>query len=268
MKGIFVVFIVVIGGLLFIQSCEVQSFNGSWIKSNSLSDSVIFKEPLRFYDPNTRLQYSIFNDSVNIYCYIKATEKLAQLKIIRTGILLKIDTLGKKKYQKTILYPLIPKKTNKALPILKETDWDLFISRFTYDHSYMKTTGFTTSTIEDEPIINNNGISVSITWDRYAVLLYKAIIPISQIVSLNTNLKDSTRLIGFSFYLKNLVDIEKEKQQNASNSTANSSYTEKSMNRNKPSGGNFQSLPQDEQQTYLFNIRSFEFNYKLAVKPK
>jgi hypothetical protein len=267
MKRIFVVNVILVVCLSVFQSCQVQRFDGRWASSNSHNnDSLIFKEPLRFYDPNTRLQYSLYNDSVNIYCYIKATEKMAQLKIIRTGILLKIDTLGKKKYQKTILYPIIAKKDKNVLS--KEKDWDVFVSRFSYDHSYMTTTGFVHSSIDEEPIKNDYGISVSIAWDKYENLLYKAVIPISQIFTNRKITADSTQLIGFSFFMKNLVDPEKDKQRNADASTANSSYKESSMRRGNPSIGNNRSIPQDEQQTYLFNIRSFEFNYALAVRPK
>jgi hypothetical protein len=268
MKKLVIVSALLIVVLSFFQSCEIQSFNGTWAQSvSNNNDSLIFKSPLRFYDTNTRLQYSICNDTKNIYIYIKATEKMAQLKILRSGLLLKIDTLGKHTYQKTLLYPIIGKKGAKPVPMISEKDWDVFVSRFSYDHSFMKITGFP-SYIDDEiPIKNENGISVSITWDRFDVLLYKATIPFSQIISTRKSVSDSTMKIGFSFYLKALVDAAKEKQQSAGTTTADSRYQEDQMKRNNAARGNSQSSPQNDQQTYLFNIRSLQFNYIPAVKP-
>ena len=93
-------------GLLF--SCSKTIYENAWESRNLKADitSNEWDKPLRYYDTDSRLQYNVTNDSVNLYVCIRATDQQSQLKIIRSGMQLWIDTIGKKKNQTGIFYPL------------------------------------------------------------------------------------------------------------------------------------------------------------------
>ena len=246
-------------------SCKVETYTGSWAEKTVVAESNddnVFKNPLRFYNQETHLQYTILNDNKNIYIYIKATEQLVQLKIIKSGILIKLDTNGNTKYQSSMLYP-IQDKANKA-SIAPPKDWDTFVSRFPYDHAYMGINGFKTITDEEYPILNNKNISVKMSWDSIGVLRYKAIIPFVEFYKDSLSSNDINKNIGISILLKQLTQPTDPK--NAPVSTANSNYSEHLQQRGNAKSGYNVEPQMNETQAYLYNIKSMRFNYTLTLK--
>lgn len=246
-------------------ACKVETYTGSWAEKSVIAESnedAFFKNPLRFYNEETHLQYTILNDKRNVYIFIKATEQLAQLKIIKSGIMIKLDTNGKTKYQSSMLYPIQDKK-NKA-SIAPPKDWETFVSRFTYDHAYMTLKGFKTITEEEYPIENDKNITVKISWDSIGVLRYKATIPFALFYKDSLTVNDSTKNIGISILLKQLTQPTDPK--NATTSTANSSYYEHQLQRGNAKTGYNVSQPQNETQAYLYSLKSIKCNYTVTIK--
>lgn len=58
------------------------------------------------YNYKSKFMYSISNDSNNLYVRIKVFDKALQMKMLRSGFTLWIDTVGKKKKTLAIKYPL------------------------------------------------------------------------------------------------------------------------------------------------------------------
>ena len=251
--------------LVFLYNCKVETTQGKWMnQSNNIErlDDSIFKNPLQFYSSELKLQYSIKNDDKNLYVYIKSTERLPQIKIIRTGITLKFKASPKDKNQSSIVYPITTSKTQ-----LPSKDWETFVSRFSYDHPIMKIQGFK-NIQEDELFLKNHyGISVSIVWDSTDVLRYKAIVPFSRFLKDSLCLNDSNLVLGFSIVLNALKD-QKNDQQQSPNSTGTARYQQSMMNKSNPRFAYNQNAPQSDEQAYLFNIRSVKINYRVAVKKK
>jgi len=252
--------LIIVSVIMILQSCKIENINGQRLDQKSLlcNDSSIFKSPLRFYDRNAKLQYSIMNDDDNLFIYIKATEKIAQLKIIRSGILIKIDTTGKQKKGLSILYPIPNSKKNNIAAINYNNDWEIFVSRFSYDHAYMKITGF--KNINDEELLTNNnqGISVAITWDENQVLRFKAIIPFKQIKANSNITLDTNQTIGLSFIL---ASIEQKSKESEGSTTALSNSEERALLRGNVRTGNNPNSLLTEDQMYLTNLKSIKFNY-------
>jgi hypothetical protein len=260
-------FLAIIITFVFFQSCKVESTKGQWKSLSSeqtCNDSCIFKSPLQFYDSNAKLQYSIANDNENLYIYIKATEKIAQIKILKTGILLKIDSSGKQKDAASILYPIPNSKKGNTMPVNSQSNWDIFISRFSYDHAYMKIKGF--SQITDDEILTTNpfGISVSVSWDDQEVLRYKAVVPFSQIFKNSPIKVDTNKVVSFGIILAPVVDKAK---QTEGSSTALSSSQENAMKRGNAMRGYNTTGQLTDEQSYLVNLRTIKFNYSLAKNP-
>jgi len=246
-------------------TCKVETYTGSWAEKTVVeesNDDNIFKNPLRFYNEETHLQYTILNDKKNLYIFIKATEQLVQLKILKSGILIKLDTNGKTKYQSNILYP-IQNKANKS-SMAPTKDWDTFVSRFPYVNTYMTVNGFKSITEEEYPIVNNKNLTVKISWDSIGVLRYKAIIPFALFYKDSLMLNDINRNIGISILLKQLVQPTDPK--NAPVSTANSTYYDHQQQRGNARSGYNVGPQQNETQAYLYNLKSMRCNYTLTIK--
>ena len=65
---------------------------------------------------NSNISYSIVNDNKLIYFLFKFPEKSAQLKVLRAGLEIKIDTLGKNNFPISVIYPYsIDRENNDPL---------------------------------------------------------------------------------------------------------------------------------------------------------
>ncbi|NTW33966.1 MAG: hypothetical protein HGB12_15345, partial [Bacteroidetes bacterium] len=99
--------------IIFFNSCTSQQavYTSFWqAKDFTSADIKEPQEPLRFCDKKSKLQYTITNDDKNIYIYLKATDELYQMKIIRAGMQINIDTTGKGEKHISISFPIANKK--------------------------------------------------------------------------------------------------------------------------------------------------------------
>lgn len=92
--------------IIFYSSCSHTVYTNSW----QTDDFTVLRksettEPLRFYDSKSKLQYQVANDYKNLYICLKATDQQSQMKIIRAGMTVGLDTLGKKSPQVEVLFP-------------------------------------------------------------------------------------------------------------------------------------------------------------------
>ncbi len=120
-----------LGAIIFFSSCShTVVHTSSWQTNdfNVLSESET-KEPLRFFDLKSKLQYSISNDYKNLYICIKATEQQSQIKIIRAGMTVGIDTLAKKKPQGNIIFPFPSSRQKNNSSNENKRDWHKSDSR-------------------------------------------------------------------------------------------------------------------------------------------
>lgn len=93
--------------LLFI-SCSREIYNSSsWQSKKFIADGNLteWPNPLRFYDQESGINYSISNDHNNLYFCCNISNEFMQMKILRSGLEFGIDTLGKKSFSVTIKYP-------------------------------------------------------------------------------------------------------------------------------------------------------------------
>lgn len=241
--------------VLCLLSCSVETYHGTYEKGDLTS---YFKQPLRFYNNDTKLQYCVLNDSSNIYLLIKATEQLPQYKIMQTGIKVSIDTNGKYKSGASIIYP-IPQKQNRLSSFLYTNDWETFMSRFQYENIYMKIDGFTS--INETEILNKNnyGLNVTMSWDSVGVLYYKASIPFTLLRKNNST--DSTALYGIKVVLGDIPSTTKAEENN-NTETGFNMYQQK-MNMRSNQTARMQTMQtMTESQSYLSNIKTLKFVYK------
>ena len=83
--------------VVLLSSCSNEIIQSS-LQTTSFTEKIDSSdmETLRFYDSESKLQYSISNDLQNLYISVKATEDFTQFKLIRAGMQINIGGIGKK----------------------------------------------------------------------------------------------------------------------------------------------------------------------------
>ena len=173
-------FIVAIG--LMLTSCSGIIYTSSWqgtdIRKINPEEK---KEPFRFHDEKSNIQYNISNDSANLYVLLKTQDFNEQFRIITNGLKLWIDTVRRKKNHFGIIYPLPIEyqedEGNLKNPLLKHSIFSKLKKQVLTDSFNIKILGLRNRA--DTIISRNNrfGLSASVDWDSSGTMYYCAIIP-------------------------------------------------------------------------------------------
>ena len=92
---------------LLISCAKTVYYSSDWQTKKITIDGKMseWSNPLRFYDQESGINYSISNDHRNLYLCCTVSNEQMQLKILRSGIEFSIDTLGEKKFPVILKYP-------------------------------------------------------------------------------------------------------------------------------------------------------------------
>jgi len=203
--------------LVLLSSCKTKSiYTSSWNgnpqglienKNNHVEDM--------HYDTDAKMLYGLINDNENLYILLEVSDKTVQKKILISGLTFWMDTIGKKKEQLGITFPLEGSMGNRTGKMNKEEmmkqmqrgsfngdfDYQNLNETFSNGLNKMEIIGFNN---EKEPLMvfnqNPKGISVSIKFDKMGTLHYKANIPLKLIFKQpDLFLNDTTKLFSFGF---------------------------------------------------------------------
>ena len=58
------------------------------------------------YDPTSKLQYQVLNDSRTVYVRLKVADQATQARVLRRGLTIWLDTTGRNQHQFGVRYPL------------------------------------------------------------------------------------------------------------------------------------------------------------------
>ena len=217
--------------LMLFFSCSHTFFKSTW---QSEDFTVLHKsetsEPLRFFDPQSKLQYSFSNDKKNIYICIKATDEQSQIKIIRAGMTVGFDTLGKKEPQVKILFPFPgfhqknnssanPPKNNASVENKKDghkSEISSMRKQFMSQYNEIHLSGFKAPIDGVLSAENNYGISVNIVWDTLNIMYYKAIIPFKTFYKDSLVASDTSKILGFYINVNALTMQHTNKEESGS----------------------------------------------------
>lgn len=186
--------------ILCLAACSPQIvYQSNWQSTPVVADGVAneWKIPLRFYDPQTKLNYTISNDNDNLYVCIRATDVQSQVKIMRTGIQIWIDTTGRNKKQVGILFPLPGSSANDDYKNKKHNSQGKssddegqpsasMHKAFLAQATEMQLTGFKAPMGGMTPLVNNDGIRLGMNWDTSDILIFEAIIPFKTFCTVNS----------------------------------------------------------------------------------
>ncbi|MBP7497806.1 MAG: hypothetical protein KA792_09100 [Bacteroidales bacterium] len=129
----FVISVICIG--LFLNSCSKTIYKSYWQVLPEKHDCAFMlndsngiypplSQTLRFFDTKSKLQYAFYNDAKNLYFVFRTTDEQAQVKIIRGGMELWIDTTGRDRNLTGFSYPLASDQMNKRIkpPVDKQAN--------------------------------------------------------------------------------------------------------------------------------------------------
>lgn len=193
-------------------SCTHTLYNSSSWQSNTVAiDGQIneWPNPLRFYDQETGINYSISNDHNNLYFCCSISNEFLQTKILRAGLDFGIDTLGKKSFGVEIKYPIAnssdrnPGEENN--PGAKTDTYGRsggrsgFKLKLLAEAREMELIGFKShigKIISLSPP-NNTGISAAINFDERGIMNYEAVIPFSTFFKKELTPSDSNTIFNY-----------------------------------------------------------------------
>jgi hypothetical protein len=145
-------------------------------------------DSLRYYNQDKQLNYSLANDQENLYMAIRINDRSEQIRILRAGLTLSIDTRGKKKESFTMTFPVgdqsaqgmaeTAQDLQSSNSDVKQEDRDELAQARLTKLREIKVTGF--KDIESETMTTSNtyGFKVAIDYDKDGNLVYEAAIPL------------------------------------------------------------------------------------------
>lgn len=145
-------------------------------------------DSLRYYNQDKQLNYALANDQDNLYMAIRINDRSEQIRVLRAGLTLGIDTRGKKKETFTMTFPVSDQSSQgmaeNAMDLqggnndVKQEDRDDLVKAKLTKLREIKVTGF--KDIESETMTTSNtyGFKVAIDYDKDGNLVYEAAIPL------------------------------------------------------------------------------------------
>lgn len=144
-------------------------------------------DSLRYYNKDKQLNYSLANDHDNLYMAIRINDRSEQIRILKAGLTLSIDTRGKKKESFSITFPVGIQSVDdmaqtaddlKGNGSVTQADRDELMKARLTKLREIRVSGF--KDIEGETITTSNtyGIQTAMDYDKNGDLIYEAAIPL------------------------------------------------------------------------------------------
>ncbi len=193
-------------------SCSSSNFIQSVPQTKPIvidGDASDWQLPLAYYDKETKLSFTVSNDSSKLYFCFQAFDQELQTKIVRGGFQIFLDTNGGTGKDVSMLYPVSstlqrPESSYGGGYGSSSDNFDpiaaLRRSFFRSQANEILLTGFFPPASGLVPLRNAFGIEVRINWDTINnVLNYEASIPFSTFYKHLLVPADSSRVIGLTF---------------------------------------------------------------------
>jgi len=190
-----------LAGIVGIITSHAQDVStAKWMAQPVTIDGIAteWHQPLNFYDSETKLLFALSNDSTNIYLCFEAKDNMTEMKIMRAGMRIELDTKGRDGRSASIEFPLPPKErsgTDEADNSFRKGGGDTSMSaggfggrrgnasayrqRFLADNITMDVKGF--ADVNGIIPIRGRAVSVAMNWDEADNLFYEICIPIKQL---------------------------------------------------------------------------------------
>ncbi len=193
---------VLVLALVFLSACSPKIRTTSqWQSAIAVVDVPETWQELAAYNSETGIGYGISNDAHNLYIHLQIDKPETRTKMLRAGMELSIDTLGKKKGHCTIIFPEpgdrslfsgagavrmggggIPpegRRSSGGTQADRRGDQQELVRRMIEQNDRMRLSGFKNHPNGSLPLANDEGIKVHLEMDTVGRLFYRAIIPLN-----------------------------------------------------------------------------------------
>ncbi len=146
-------YIAIIFVLVAFLACKKLPLSKAYWESTVLDNP----EVINGYDESSGLRWTVSNDETNLYFRMDVDNRATMMSLFRNGLLLKFDTMGKKKESAYLRYPVIKRSHENAL-------W----------HSGGQS-------LNINLLLNQTEFDAHIGFDTAGILHYYAVIPLNEI---------------------------------------------------------------------------------------
>jgi len=216
MKKIVSAFIVV---CMFASCTGKVYYSATWQSKPVTVDGLLpeWSNPLRFYDQETGISYSISNDKANLYLVCSVANEFMQTKILRSGLEFGIDTLGKKSFKVAIKYPIAnlsdhEMRANHEMQSKSDSnikpDRSSFKLKLLSEAREIQLVGFKPSLgmiISLSPP-SNTGILAAINFDVRGIMNYEAVIPFSTFYKNELTPADTNKIFNYEIKINPIAN--------------------------------------------------------------
>jgi hypothetical protein len=203
-------------------------------------------QPFRYYDGNTKLQFSVANDTANIYVCIKVTDEPTESRLFKSGLNIWIDPKGKRKENTGIVFPIKAERNpgegeshhyaggDEMDPRVQHNNISRLKEHAFMDQTTLRIKGFKDLPEQTLPLKNDYGIDVAFDWDTFDILTIEYKIPIVLALGHRLSATDTIKPIGIGF-----VESSAESGQKSENAETgvNESGNSSGMGRGMDGGG-------------------------------
>lgn len=144
-------------------------------------------DSLKYYNQEKQINYDLANDKDNLYMATRINDRSEQIRVLRAGLTLSIDTRGKKKESFSITFPIGDQSLSGLSQQVTDLQGTNDVTQEDRDNlkeaqltklREIRVSGF--KDIEGETITTSNtyGIKTAIDYDKDGNLVYEAAIPL------------------------------------------------------------------------------------------
>jgi len=186
-------------------SCSHKVYDSlEWQSNKVTADGRIpeWSNPLRFYDDKSKINYTIANDRYNLYVCMKISDETAQIKILRSGMELKIDTAGKKTFPTVFIFPIAGQQMQQRDKSEKNSgekpNRSAMKKKLIGQATDVQLIGFKPPLGGILPLYNtSSGISAAINMDSLGIMYYEAVIPFSTFYKNELTPADTNKIFNY-----------------------------------------------------------------------
>lgn len=195
--------------LLVFSSCSDKIYSSlQWQSNKVTTDGRIpeWENPLRLYDTKSKVNYTISNDSKNLYVCMKIADEISQIKILQGGMEFRIDTSGKKTLPIAFIFPIAGQQMLQKAKIAEKNKkgFSENIYRSAMKQEQLSQTK-NAQLIGFKPplggflslLTTTSGISAAINMDSLGIMYYETLIPFSTFYKDEITAADTNKIFGF-----------------------------------------------------------------------
>ncbi len=212
----------ILAAICIIASCKAPLYQNKWQDHKVIADGKPdeWTIPLRFYDSKSKLSYTVTNDLDNLYICMRVTDDADQVKIMKAGMQVWIDTTGSNNETTGILFP---QRSHEPAPSAQQSsdtkgkrseagkvNIRSMRASFQKDYKEMQLTGFKAPVRGSVPLQNDFGINLGINWDANRfdssyIMIYEAVIPFKTFYKNKLTSADSLKKFGITISVNALT---------------------------------------------------------------